>query len=141
MYSLALYATWEKIVRIHDSPSYVKRTLSRIPVFLALWITALAFPFFSAINKLLDAILVSWNFFIIPCAAYIAVFWLPQPRRGSKSLSRLGWAVDLSVCLGTILWMLVMQCGLGLWGNVHTFVKVLEGTRPFPKCYRCAPPK
>ncbi|XP_024514857.1 auxin transporter-like protein 3 isoform X1 [Selaginella moellendorffii] len=141
MYSLALYATWEKIVRIHDSPSYVKRTLSRIPVFLALWITALAFPFFGAINKLLDAILVSWNFFIIPCAAYIAVFWLPRPRRGSKSLSRLGWGVDLSVCLGIILWMLVMQCGLGLWGDVHTFVKVLEGTRPFPKCYRCAPPK
>ncbi|EFJ36201.1 hypothetical protein SELMODRAFT_79053, partial [Selaginella moellendorffii] len=152
MYSLALYATWEKIliehstytkshISIHNSPSYIKQTLSRILVFLVLWITTLAFPFFGAINKLLDAILVSWNFFIIPCMAYIAVFWLPQPRRGSKSLSRLGWVVDLSVCLGIMLWMLVMQCGLGLWGDVHTFVKVLEGTRPFPNCYRCAPPK
>ncbi|XP_024516081.1 auxin transporter-like protein 3 [Selaginella moellendorffii] len=137
MYSLAVYAMWEKLLRVHDSPSYGKKILSRVPVFLAFWLTALAFPFFGIISKILDATFIIWNFYVIPCAAYNLVFWSRTVQQQSKSLSTFGWVTDFSLNLGVILWVVIVECGLALWGDMVSLLSLKDDLRLFAKCYNC----
>ncbi|XP_024516612.1 auxin transporter-like protein 1 [Selaginella moellendorffii] len=70
--SSPLYLFCEKLFKIQDSPSFTRRTLLRVPMFPAIWLAALAFPF---LQIAATAIFGAWSIYIIPCTAYIVIFW------------------------------------------------------------------
>ena len=41
---------WERLIRTHNQPWYI-RLPSRLPVSLVIWLIAMAFPFYGAINR------------------------------------------------------------------------------------------
>ncbi|EFJ36461.1 hypothetical protein SELMODRAFT_438269 [Selaginella moellendorffii] len=133
--SWPLYMFCEKFFKVQDSPSFTRRSLLRVPVFLAIWLAALAFPFLQVSAP--TGIFGAWSIYIIPCIAYIVIFWekalsgVPQP-----AFPKLSWETTFSINLSIIIWMAAMS-GLALWVSIAAYIRQGEQVGIFTKCYMC----
>ncbi len=64
---------WEKLLRIHQKPLYVRLPL-RLPLSGAVWLIAVAFPFYNLINSILGAFTSSFETYIIPAVMFNWVY-------------------------------------------------------------------
>ncbi|XP_024536360.1 auxin transporter-like protein 2 isoform X2 [Selaginella moellendorffii] len=138
MFTLPIYLIFEKLFNVHNSPSFGKRILVRVPVFLVIWVAALAFPFFGLSTPISVALFATWGQYILPCSAYIFTFWKRASEASivDKHFSLLRWETILSINLGIVLWMLFMS-GFGLWANIVAIANQVHQVGLFTKCYNC----
>ena len=74
----------ERFIGTHNKPWYI-RLPSRLPVSLLVWLAAMAFPFYGAINSLMASISVPFTAFALPCLVYNYVY-RHQARRDDAPL-------------------------------------------------------
>ena len=72
----------ERIIRTHNQPWYI-RLPSRIPISLLIWLLAMAFPFYGAINSLMASIAVPFTAFALPCAVFIWIYRTKEAREAA----------------------------------------------------------
>ncbi|DBA89592.1 TPA: Lymphocyte transmembrane adapter 1 [Trebouxia sp. C0005] len=73
MFIMPVHHMWEKLIRTHDKPYWI-RLPSRLPVGILVILISLAFPFFGVINSFLGAGTTTLETYIIPALAYNWVY-------------------------------------------------------------------
>ncbi|CAM6091757.1 unnamed protein product [Calypogeia fissa] len=139
LYVMPLFFMWEKLWGIHTA-WFPLRVVMRLPVAALLWFLALAFPFFGPFNSIVGAIFISFSTFMIPCIAFIYVFWTPQARqtaaeKTSKFLPR-GKAMLLTN-VAVVVIIATLGTGLGGYASIYNIVKQINTFGLFEKCYQC----
>ena len=127
------------------------RVATRMPISLLVWVLALAFPFYGAINALIMAISFPALSFIVPGALFnwrygrrgpagesaraAAPF---PPTLGGRVAPRFGWAAAIAVN-----WLLVGLGGAFMCGALYFSIgAVVGGVRAdgvFARCWQCGP--
>lgn len=73
IFVVPVFIAVEKAVGVHTG-WYIWRTVVRIPVVLAIWVVALAIPFFGLINSVMGAFIVTAGIYFIPPAAFLYTY-------------------------------------------------------------------
>ena len=129
------------------------RVAARLPISLLVWVLALAFPFYGAINALIMAISFPALSFIVPCAVFNWVYgWRGvagvarragapfPPSLGKRAPPGLAWSLAIGFN-----WLLI-GCGLAFLGgalyfSIEAVVKGVRADGVFARCWQCGPPK
>lgn len=85
LYVMPLFIMWEKLWEMH-SAWFPLRAVVRLPVAGFLWFLALLLPFFGPLNSIIGALFMSFSTFMLPCVAYVYVFWNREARQVPSSL-------------------------------------------------------
>ncbi|CAI0395525.1 unnamed protein product [Linum tenue] len=139
-----LYFVWEKLIRIHETKSVVKRALGRLPVVIPIWFLAIIFPFFGPINSTVGSLLVSFTVYIIPALAHMVTFSSPSARENAvERPGRMmgGWVGHFCINTLVVVWVFVVGFGFGGWASTVNFVRQINTFGLFTKCYQCPPHK
>ena len=104
-----LFHMWEKMIRIHDRPFFV-RAFARLPLCAAMLFLAVAFPFFGAVNAILGAFTTSFGTYIIPCIGFNLAFssadaqkaMVKKPFLDLKYMRLINWAIAAFVIAGGV---------------------------------------
>ncbi|XP_024543525.1 auxin transporter-like protein 3 isoform X1 [Selaginella moellendorffii] len=136
--SQPLYIIVEKWLKVHQSPSYWKKTLVRTPVFLASLLVAIMFPFYGTLSSAAGSIFMTW-LYVIPCAASVLVYWTSKSQKNAIEQPPFGmsWLSLHCMNLGAILWMVIMAGGFATWASISVLRNQAHEFGLFAKCYRC----
>lgn len=139
LYVMPLNFMWEKLLGVHQG-IYLVRVLARLPVALLLWFLALLLPFFGPLNSLIGSFITSFSVYIIPCVAYLIIFWKPTSRK--DAVEKMGkWMPSWMglVTLNTIIIIIIFVLGVcfGGWASVTNLVDQVNTFGVFDKCYQC----
>lgn len=139
LYVMPLYLMWEKLFGIH-SAWFPIRAVARLPVAGFLWFLALLLPFFGPLNSVIGAVFMSFSTFMIPCAAYLYVFWTKEARQNaaekmSKFLPR--WKGVVVVNILVIIAVATLGTGLGSYASIVNIKNQFNTFGVFAKCYQC----
>ncbi|CAM6123493.1 unnamed protein product [Calypogeia fissa] len=116
------------------------RAVARLPVAGFLWFLALLIPFFGPLNSIVGALFMSFSTFMIPCVAYVYVFWSPEARQNaaekmSKFLPR--WKDVVVVNFLVVVTTAVLGTGFGSYASVSNIKNQIKTFGLFQKCYQC----
>lgn len=140
LYVMPLNFMWEKLLHVHQARYFV-RVIVRLPVALLLWLLALLFPFFGPLNSLIGAFIMSFSVYIVPCMAYMIVFWKPAARQeaAEKPASWIpSWKGIVIINMLIIGMIFVLGFCLGGWASITNLVQQVSSFGVFDKCYQCA---
>ncbi|KAK9816803.1 hypothetical protein WJX72_005264 [[Myrmecia] bisecta] len=132
---------WEKLIGTHHSSLWIKLP-SRIPVLLAIWLVALALPFYGTMNSLFNAFTTGFNAFVLPCLAFNIHFRKAERREACPIqppgiLAARGWKPIFCLNWFLIVFMLVFPVGFGAWASVSTLIANIKTFHWFAACYQC----
>ncbi|KAM7252900.1 hypothetical protein ACFE04_025518 [Oxalis oulophora] len=139
-----LYFVWEKFIGVHETKSFVKRALARLPVVVPIWFLAIIFPFFGPINSTVGSLLVSFTVYIIPALAHMITFAPAAARENAVERAPKwvgGWAGMYSVNTFVVVWVFIVGFGFGGWASMLNFIRQVDTFGLFTKCYQCPPHK
>lgn len=137
-----LYFVWEKVVGMHDTKSICLRAVCRLPVVIPIWFLAIIFPFFGPINSAVGSLLVSFTVYIIPALAHMFTYKSASARKNAAKKPPFflpSWTAVYALNTFTIIWVLVIGFGLGGWASMANFIKQVDTSGLFAKCYQCPP--
>ncbi|CAM6085736.1 unnamed protein product [Calypogeia fissa] len=139
LYVMPLFLMWEKLWGIH-SAWFPLRAVARLPVAGFLWFLAILIPFFGPLNSIVGALFMSFSTFMIPCVAYVYVFWSPEARQNaaekmSKFLPR--WKGVVVVNFLVVVTIAVLGTGFGSYASVSDIKSQIKTFGLFQKCYQC----
>ena len=124
----------------------------RLPISLLVWVLALAFPFYGAINALVTALSFPTLSFLVPCLLFNWVYGrpggageaaragapLPPPTLGGRVPLRAAWAAALAFNWLLAVVALAFMCG-ALYFSVGAVVTGVRADGVFARCWQCAP--
>ncbi|CAM6113865.1 unnamed protein product [Calypogeia fissa] len=144
IYMVSVFIALEKIVGVHNG-RYIWRTLVRIPLVLAVWVVALAIPFFGLINSVMGAFIVTFSIYVVPPVAFFIHYRTAAARESSVEAPPLivgrSWAV-LFIVNGIIAALtLTIGLGWGGWASIKTVIDNIHTFGFFAPCYQCPPKK
>lgn len=139
LYIMPLNFMWEKLLGIHQG-RYLVRVVARLPVAFLLWFLALLLPFFGPLNSLIGAFIMSFSVYIIPCMAYLLVFWKPasredaaeKPGKWMPSWKGIVFFNTFIICM-----IFVLGFGFGGWASISNLISQVSTFGVFEKCYQC----
>jgi auxin influx carrier (AUX1 LAX family) len=137
----------EKLCRVHrkeGGAGYALRVAARVPLALFVWLLALMLPFFGVINDLLGAFCVSFETYIIPCAAYTIYYAgsgaAKRARRANAVVQPPRWfpwpavfALNALIIGGA----LIVGLGFGGYASVTALIESVDKFGLFSRCYNC----
>lgn len=135
-----LFLAWEKLTGVHYSKYFAAKVLARVPVVLAIWLVALAIPFFGPINSVVGALLISFSVYIIPSVTFVRAYSSPKSREESvmQPAKVFGsWRTIFIINVLVAAWALIVGFGLGGWASITNFIKQINSFGFFDKCYQC----
>ncbi|KAL0027200.1 hypothetical protein WJX77_002860 [Trebouxia sp. C0004] len=142
MFIMPVHHMWEKLIRTHDKPYWI-RLPSRLPVGILVILISLAFPFFGVINSFLGAGTTTLETYIIPALAYNWVY-----RRESAQIAcptpppwhrwHYGWGLTLWFNYAIIICSLIFGMGFGMWASCKSLMANLGKFGLFAACYNCS---
>lgn len=135
-----LFHMWEKFLKVHDKPFWI-RICYRLPLVGLILLIAVAFPFFGAINSVLGAFTTSLTTYIIPLVAYNLVYkpgtdLTEMAKPLPKWAPKLEWVRIVNWSFAIVL--LVCGVGIGGWASISNFIKQIKNFDYFAECYQCA---
>lgn len=160
IYGTSLNFVWEKLLRVHDKPWYIKMPL-RIPLGALVWFLAILAPFYGAINALYASLAIPYLGFVLPSIAmmhhyrsrvqlensvikpYRWVYWAP-PALAARLEARhpyLGLVVTPWFAMN--LFMVLFFSGFGgtaIYYSVLLVKQYYQSFGAFAQCYACPKP-
>ncbi|CAL5221590.1 g3808 [Coccomyxa viridis] len=141
IYSIPLLYMWEKLLRVHSRPAYIRLPL-RLPISCAIWLLALAFPFYGTLNALYAAASEPWVAFIFPSLMHTIAFRREADRRAAalkpfKCLQIGNWAPVFFINISIVVLWTVFQFGFGLFFAIKELITNVTDFGVFAKCYQC----
>lgn len=141
VHTLAMFYMWEKLIGTHTKPLWI-RLPSRIPLGLAVWLVALAIPFYGTINSLFSALTTPAGGYIMPCLAY-NWYYRTAERRDNAVLAPpgflkwWGWKPAFILNYATAIFFATFDSGFGIYYAVKLLVSNLKTYKFFAACYGC----
>ncbi|KAF2296751.1 hypothetical protein GH714_001643 [Hevea brasiliensis] len=138
-----LYFVWEKLIRVHETKSVLKRASARLPVVIPIWFLAIIFPFFGPINSTVGSLLVSFTVYIIPALAHMITFSSASARENAVERPSFlgGWIGQFCMNIFVVVWVFIVGFGFGGWASMLNFIHQIDTFGLFTKCYQCPPHK
>ncbi|KAK9795944.1 hypothetical protein WJX73_010704 [Symbiochloris irregularis] len=136
---------WERLIRTHHRAWYI-RIPSRLPVLAAIWVLALAIPFYGTINSLFDAFCNSLTAFFLPCLAFNWYYRTEQRRKECPVqppwiFGRWGWKPLFAINLFLLLFFLGTSTGCGIYYSLKQLISNINQFHVFAACFQCKPKK
>ncbi|KAK9909400.1 hypothetical protein WJX75_001727 [Coccomyxa subellipsoidea] len=141
LYVVPLLFMWEKLIRVHSKPWYIRLPL-RLPVSLALYLIGVAFPFYGTINSLYKALAEPLTAFVFPAAVYTWVYRSQSARSGAvlkpwKFLRKANWLLIWILNISIIIVWLFGQFGFGVYFSSQKLHNNIRSFGVFAQCYQC----
>ncbi|WIA41809.1 hypothetical protein OEZ86_009140 [Tetradesmus obliquus] len=132
---------WEKMVGTHEKALWIRLT-SRLPYLLAVYLFAICFPFYSAINSLMTGLTSPLIYYTIPCITFL-IHYRHQENRDKcpYQLARtifkvVGWRTIMLLDIALALYGIVL-CACTSSMAILNLVKLSNTFGFFPECYGC----
>jgi auxin influx carrier (AUX1 LAX family) len=136
--------------RLTGARRFAARMCARMPISLIVWVLALAFPFYGAINALITAISFPTLSFLVPCALYNWVYGrrgasgaaaraaapFPPPTLGGRVSLRAAWGASLAFNWVLAVTGFAFMCG-ALFFSIGAVVSGVRADGVFARCWQC----
>ncbi|BDA43337.1 Auxin transporter-like protein 1 [Coccomyxa sp. Obi] len=141
LYSVPLMFMWEKLIRVHSKPWYIRLPL-RLPISALLYVISVAFPFYGTINSLYSSLSEPLTAFVFPCAVYSWVYRTRAAREQAalkpfKCLRLWSWSPVFAINVGIILVWTIAQFGFGTYFSILRMIQNVNSFGVFAACYQC----
>jgi auxin influx carrier (AUX1 LAX family) len=136
----ALYM-WERIIGTHNK-HWAIRLPSRLPVSLLIWLAAMAFPFYGAINSLMASVSVPFTSYALPCLTFIIIYYKSDARVNAilppfRWLRAANWTPVFVLAVITC----IVFAGFGFAAIAYSILSIVQSAQTygvFARCYQCA---
>ena len=149
LHQLAAYAYYvapaffllERAVGTHNK-GYWWKMATRLPLSLGIWLFALAFPFYGAINSLMASISVPFTAFAIPCFTFVYAYSRSHETRSLAPLPpfpflrAFNWAPIFAVCIFVGFFFLGYG-GAAIYYSIKGIADNAKTFGVFAACYQC----